>query len=85
MKRNCNFQVNPALFVGFALLFISLFIRHVLELGGPAATIAHFLSGAACGAMLIGLLYGSPKTRPLFDRFHAFKLRLLGRGEDTPC
>ena len=21
----------------------------------------------------MGLLYGSPKTRPLFDRFHAFK------------
>ena len=27
----------------------------------------------------VGLLYGSPKTRPLFDRFHTFKLRLLGR------
>ena len=25
------------------------------------------------------MLYGSPKTRPMFDRFHAFKLRLLGR------
>lgn len=85
MKRNCNFQITPAFFIGITLLFVSLFIRNVLELEGPAATAAEFLSGAACGAMLIGLLYGSPKTRPLFDRFHAFKLRLLGREEDTPC
>ncbi len=85
MKRNCNFQPNPALFVGFALLLISLFIRNVLELEGAAGTAAHFLSGAACGAMLLGLLYGAPKTRPLFDRFHAFKMRLLGREEDTSC
>lgn len=85
MKRNCNFQVNPALFVGFALLFISITIRHVLELEGPVVTVAEFLSGAACGAMLIGLLYGSTKTRPLFDKFHTFKLRLLGREGDTPC
>jgi len=29
--------------------------------------------------VFVGLLYGSPKTRPLFDRFHNFKMRLLGR------
>ncbi len=82
MKRNCYFQMNPAIFTGIALLWVSLFIRNVLELEGPAAIAAHFLSGASCGLMLVGLLYGSPKTRPLFDKFHAFKLRLLGREED---
>ena len=79
MKRSCDFQPNPALFAGAALLWISVFIRNVLELGGPAATAAHFLSGASCGMLLVGLLYGSPKTRPLFHKFHAFMLRLTGR------
>ncbi|MDE6589778.1 MAG: hypothetical protein K2K53_05420 [Oscillospiraceae bacterium] len=81
MKRNCNFNRNPAFFIGITLLWISVFIRNMLELNGPAATAAHFLSGASCALVLIGLLYGSPKTRPLFDRFHTFKLRLLGRAQ----
>ena len=34
MRRSCNFQPNPALFAGAALLWISVFIRNVLELGG---------------------------------------------------
>ena len=84
MKRNCKFQINPAYFVGITLLFISTFVRNVLNAEGAALNVCHLLSGAACGLLLIGLLYGSPKTRPLFDKFHAFKLRLLGR-EDTPC
>lgn len=79
MKRNCNFNMNPAFAIGIALLWACVFIRNVLELGGPAATAAHFLCGAGCGLVFVGLLYGSPKTRPLFDKFHAFKLRLLGR------
>lgn len=79
MKRNCNFNMNPAFAIGIALLWAGVFIRNVLELGGPAATAAHFLCGAGCGLAFVGLLYGSPKTRPLFDKFHAFKLRLLGR------
>ena len=79
MRRNCNFKMNPAYAIGVTLLWISILIRHVLELEGPVATAAHFLSGAACALAFLGLLYGSPKTRPLFDRFHAFKLRLLGR------
>lgn len=79
MKRNCNFNMNPAFAIGITLLWIGIVIRNVLELEGPVATAAHFLSGAGCGIVLVGLLYGSPKTRPLFDRFHAFKLRLLGR------
>ena len=82
MKRSCNFRITPAFFVGVSLLAISLFIRNVLELEGPAA---HFLSGAACGTLFISLLAGSPKTRPLFDKFRAFKLRLLGREEDASC
>ena len=79
MKRNCNFNMNPAFAIGVTLLWICVFIRNVLELGGPVNTAAHFLCGAGCGLVLIGLLYGSPKTRPLFDRFRALKLRLTGR------
>lgn len=79
MKRNCNFHMNPAFFAGITLLFISTFVRNVLEVDGALLNVCHFLSGAACGTLLIGLLYGSPKTRPLFDRFRAFKQRLLGR------
>ena len=56
-----------------------LLIRNVLEMTGPMDTAACFLCGAGCALAFIGLLYGSPKTRPMFDRFHAFKLRLLGR------
>ena len=79
MKRYCSFEKNPAFVIGITLLWISILIRHVLELEGPLGTAAHFLSGAACALVFLGMLYGSPKTRPMFDRFHAFKLRLLGR------
>ena len=85
MKRNCNFNMNPAFFIGVTLLWIGIFARNVLELQGPVNTAAHFLYGAGMGLAFVGLLYGSPKTRPLFDKFHTFKLRLLGREEDTPC
>lgn len=85
MRRNCNFKMNPAFFWGVALLWISSFIRHVLELEGPIAAAAHLLGGAACGLLFLGLLAGSPNTRPLFHRSHAFKLRLLGREEDPSC
>lgn len=79
MKLNCNFRMNPAFAIGITLLFISTFVRNVLEVDGAILTACHFLSGASCGLLLIGLLYGSPKTRPLFDKFHAFKQRLVGR------
>lgn len=82
MKRSCNFNVNPAFFAGVTALFVSTLVRNVLEVEGAALNACHLLSGAACGLLLIGLLYGSPKTRPMFDRFHDFKLRLLGRGEN---
>ncbi len=78
MKRNCDFQMNPAFFIGITLLSVSIFTRNVLELGGSMGAAAHFLGGAGAGLVFIGLLYGSPKTRPLFDKFHALKLRLLG-------
>ena len=73
MRCNCNFNINPAFAAGVTLLWISLLIRNVLELGGPAAAAAHLLSGAACALLLIGLLYGSPKTRPVFDGYKAAK------------
>ena len=79
MKCNCNFRMNPAYAVGITLLFVSTLVRNVLEAEGIVLLVCHFLSGASCGLLLIGLLYGSPKTRPLFDRFHAFKQRLMGR------
>lgn len=80
MKHSCNFNMNPAFFTGVTLLFISTFVRNVLEAEGAALSVCHLLAGASCGLLFIGLLYGSPKTRPVFHRFHAFKLRLLGRG-----
>ena len=79
MKCNCNFRMNPAYAVGITLLFVSTLVRNVLAAEGIVLLVCHFLSGASCGLLLIGLLYGSPKTRPLFDKFHALKLRLLGK------
>ena len=79
MKRNCNFQMNPAFFAGVTLLWLGVFARNVLELQGILAHIFHFLCGAGVGLAFVGLLYGSPRTRPLFDRFHAFKTRLFRR------
>ena len=76
MKRNCNFQVNPAFAAGLALLWAAVLAQTILEVHGP---LTHLLGGAGAGLAFVGLLYGSPKTRPLFDRFRAFKLRLLGR------
>lgn len=83
MKHNCNFQMNPAFAAGVTLLWAGIFVRNVLELEGPLATAVHFLSGVGVGMAFVGLLYGSPKTRPLFRRLHAFKLRLLGRDESN--
>ena len=76
MKRNCNFQMNPAFAAGLFLMWAGVFALNILEIHSG---LTHFLCGAGIGLVFVGLLYGSPKTRPLFDRFHAFKLRLLGR------
>lgn len=76
MKCNCNFRINPAFAAGLTLMWAGVFALNVLEIH---SALTHVLCGAGCGLAFIGLLYGSPKTRPLFDRFHAFKLRLLGR------
>ena len=76
MKRNCNFQMNPAFAAGMVLMWAGVFTLNILELRSGWV---HFLCGAGIGLAFVGLLVGSPKTRPLFDKFHAFKLRLLGR------
>ena len=78
MKWNCNFQVNPVFSIGIVLMCAGIFVRNVLEPEGSIKTAASFLSGAGAALVLIGFLYGAPVTRPLFDHFHALKLRLLG-------
>ena len=78
MKWSCNFQINPAFCIGLVLMCAGSFIRNVLEPEGSIKTVAGFLSGAGVGLVLVGFLYGAPVTRPLFDYFHALKLRLLG-------
>lgn len=78
MRRNCNFEKNPAFVIGLMLMSSGSLLRQV-EIQGLAQTLANFICGAGIGLTFIGLLYGSPRTRPLFDRFHAFKLRLLNR------
>ena len=84
MKRNCNFNMNPAFSAGLVLIWVGVFVQNVLEVQGTALNLTHLACGAGIGLAFVGLLVGSPKTRPLFGKFHAFKLRLLGR-EDTPC
>lgn len=79
MKRNCDFQRNRAYVWGLTLMCVSLLCRNALE---PAGVMDHLLClgmGAGAGLSFVGLLYGSPKTRPLFDRFHAFKSQLFKR------
>ena len=78
MKFNCDFQINPAFCIGLMLWCAGSFVRNVLELKGAIKIAANFLSGAGAGLVLIGFLYGAPVTRPLFNYFHALKLRLLG-------
>ncbi len=80
MRRNCNFQMNPAFLTGITINFTIMLLHRLLEPTGTLNIICCFAEGAAVGLLAVGLLYGAPKTRPLFDRFHAFKLRLLGRG-----
>ena len=79
MKRNANFQMNPAFSLGLVLNFAAALLHAALEPTGAWNVMFCFLQGAAVGLLGVGLLYGCPKTRPLFRRFRAFKLRLLGR------
>ena len=79
MRRNCNFKISPAFSVGLVLMWAGMFVQNVLEVQGPALNVTHLVCGMGMGLAFVGLLHGSPKTRPLFDKFHAFKLRLLGR------
>ena len=85
MRRNCNFKINPAFSAALALMWAGVFAQNVLEVQGPALNVTRLACGMGIGLAFVGLLYASPKTRPLFDRFHAFKTRLLGRKEDTSC
>ena len=78
MKWSCNFQVNPAFRIGLVLVCAGILARHVLKPEGSIKNAVSFLSGVGVGLVLIGVLFGAPVTRPLFDRFHALKLRLLG-------
>ena len=78
MKFNCDFQINTAFCIGLMLMCAGSFVRHVLEPEGSIKAAVDFLSGAGVGLILIGFLYGAPVTRPLFDHFHALKLRLPG-------
>lgn len=80
MKRNCNFKMNPAFAAGLVLMWAGVFVQNVLEIQGMALNLTHLACGAGVGLAFVGLLAGSPKTRALFDRFRAFKLRLTGRG-----
>ena len=79
MKRNCGFKMNPAFAAGLALMWAGVFVQNVLEFQGMALNLTHLACGAGVGLAFVGLLCGSPKTRPLFDKFRAFKLRLMGR------
>ena len=78
MKWNCDFQINPAFSIGLMLVCACSFVRNVLEQDGSATNAVSFLNGVGVGLVFIGFLYGAPVTRPLFDHFHALKLRLLG-------
>ena len=78
MKWNSNFQINPAFCIGIMLICACSFVRNVLEPEGSIKTAFSFLNGVGVGLALIGFLFGAPVTRPLFDHFHALKLRLLG-------
>ena len=80
MKRNCNFIITPVFWAGVALNFAVQVLRALMEPAGTLNIAFCFAQGAAVGLLGVGLLYGSPKIRPLFDRFRAIKLRLLGRG-----
>lgn len=42
MKRNCNFNKNPAFSIGLTLMWIDTFVRNVLELEGPVNHLTHF-------------------------------------------
>jgi len=70
--------MNPAFQVGIIINFAAMLLHNLIEPTGTLNIVFCFAEGAAVGLLAVGLLYGSPKTRPLFDRFHAFKLRLPG-------
>jgi len=72
--------MNPAFLIGMTINFTVMLFHRLVEPTGTLNIICCFVEGLAVGLLAVGLLYGAPKTRPLFDRFRAFKLRLLGHG-----
>ena len=82
MKQTRNFKKNPALTVGMALLLIGLIGINLLELEGLLNRLSYLACAAGTGVSFVGLLYASPKTRPLFKHFHVFKQRMMGPNKD---
>lgn len=78
MKQNCKFQMNLTLLCGMLLSCCALLLKNTLEPTGVLLNVLCFAQGAAVALMGVGLLYGCPKTRPLFDKFCALKHRMLG-------
>ena len=66
MKRNCNFTITPVFWAGVALSFAVQVLRALMEPAGTLNIVFCFAQGTAVGLLGVG-------------RFHAFKLRLLGR------
>jgi len=74
--------MNPVLSIGLTINFVAMLLHNLIEPTGALNLIFCIVEGFAVGLLAIGLLYGSPKTRPLLERFHAGKLQLLGRGAE---
>lgn len=83
MKRTYIFKQNPALVIGLTLLWLGIMGTNVLELEGLLNNLSHLACGAGTGLSFVGLLYSSKRIKPLFERFHAFKLRLAGHNKDN--
>lgn len=79
MKRSCSFQMNPAFLWASPCCGSAFSSATCWRWTAPWPAPPISCPARPGGLLLIGLLYGAPKTRPLFDKFHAFKRRLIGR------
>ncbi len=77
--KDCHFQKNPAHTAGVLLLCLGGLAQNMPEVQGSLLPWVHLLCGFGTGLSFVGLLYGSPQFRPLFDRCRSHKLRRLGR------
>ena len=64
---------------GVLLLCLGGLAQNMSEVQGGLLPWVHLLCGFGTGLSFVGLLYGSPRFRPLFDRCRTHKLRRLGR------